>query len=62
MQHLPNNSNHYQRAALANILKLTRKISIDPIEKRWQQRKPLDSADHDDRQTERKPVLLLSAE
>ncbi|WP_158116625.1 hypothetical protein [Vibrio cincinnatiensis] len=62
MQHLPNNSNHYQRTALANILKLTRKVSIDPIEKRWQQRKPLDSADHDYRQTERKPVLLLSAE
>ncbi|WP_238134062.1 hypothetical protein [Vibrio cincinnatiensis] len=50
MQHLPNNSKYYQRTALAEILKLTRKISIDPIEKRWQQRKPLDSADHDYRQ------------
>ncbi|WP_139364803.1 hypothetical protein [Vibrio cincinnatiensis] len=62
MQHLPNYSKYYQRTALANILKLTRKVSIDPIEKRWQQRKPFDSADHDYRQAEHKPILPLSAE
>lgn len=62
MQHLPNNSKHYQRTALADIFQLTRKVSIDPIEKRRQQQKPLDSADHNYRQAERKTVLPVSAE